>query len=207
MPENRAPALRIHAPIHNRELIQDSQPRASASATEEDFKGNDFQGPPETIAQVAARECTLLTGGCTPGPFVPDTAILSKLDAKLDEWFPMADNIRPFIRMHRRQVSSENLMRLMKRCRVRNIAYPGDALFRTILRTWGANGGPDHGPEEDYDDDLNLLAFKPGTVSKQYTRFEPPTPPPPVERYVEPEKLACYPSVQKGRFVPKEGVL
>lgn len=91
-----------------------------------------------------------------PGPHEPDwerVDFARGLAMKL--W--INDRLGLDIRAHARQWPSEWFVRVVKRLWAQQ-AYPHSfKLLRTILNGWDRKGGPDAGPEDDYDDRLEFI--------------------------------------------------
>jgi hypothetical protein len=97
--------------------------------------------------------------GELPGPFMVDPDQWRTFVALTDQYMPMRE-IASKLHLYRRQFPTAWFVKIAKRCVLtkdkKSITH---GYMLSILRAWGRNGdGPDVGPEEEYRDDLTMIA-------------------------------------------------
>lgn len=139
--------------------------------------------PPSRRAQMAAAVPEF------PGAVEPDEAEIGRAIRKLDEWFPLLpyrEAIISQICRHRRIFPSSWFVRVLKRLHVEGRhVRPGWPLIFAILRQWEDSGGPNRGPEDEYDDDLRLIPRSQRTAANGFR----PRPAPSVSGLAPPPKI------------------
>lgn len=143
---------------------------------------------PPTYYEQAVEEI----GDVMPGDVVPDEAVLAKVHAAVNSWFAMEDTLHRQVERFKRQFPSPWYIKAFKRVKLdeRRPRSTWRVVF-AILREWKLSpDGPNRGPEDDYDDRLQLIPPSQKKESRHGRPESAPSPP----RYIEatPEQLARY---------------